>query len=473
MTEGNGTAPLDLHDIQGLVVSGYAHMTRASYLLLRVPDGGAGPAREWLGQLAKRVTVSTGREGTRCLNVALTAAGLTALGVADTDLRTFPPPFREGMAAPHRRNILGDVGPNDPEGWEWGGPRQPAVHVLLMVFAEDDATFDMVEPDERARAEAAGLEVIRRLVPEPLPGKQNVGKFGLEHFGFADGMSQPAIAGTRQADRLKGDDARRTVIAAGEFVLGYENGYGQLTTWPRITSTAGGGPDFGRNGTFLVFRHLKQDVAAFWGYVDARTRHADGTSNPEAREKLAAKMVGRWPSGAPLVKAPHRDDPELGADNSFAYRAWDPDGERCPVSAHIRRTNPRDSLEGDPAEAQKLANLHRIMRRARVYGPGIDDPFGPDDGVDRGLFFLCLNANIERQFEFMQDTWCNNPKFGGRYDEIDPVIGNQAEDGGNFTVQGRPVRRRYTGLPTFVTTRGGEYFFLPGVRALRCLAAGV
>ncbi len=220
-----------------------------------------------------------------------------------------------------------------------------------------------------------------------------------------------------------------------------------------------------------MFRHLAQDVAGFWQFAEDRTRRPDGATDPGRRERLAAKMVGRWPSGAPLVKAHHRDDPELGTDNSFGYSAWDPHGLRCPIAAHIRRTNPRDSLGHDPAKALELANLHRIMRRGRVYGPGLDDPLGGDDGRERGLFFMCLNANLERQFEFIQHTWCNNPKFAGLFDEQDPVIGNPPEGGGRFTIQDTPVRQRVAGVPTFVTTQGGAYFFLPGIASLHHLGA--
>jgi Dyp-type peroxidase family len=190
----------------------------------------------------------------------------------------------------------------------------------------------------------------------------------------------------------------------------------------------------------------------------------------EARVKLGAKFVGRWPSGAPLVRAPHRDDPGIGADNSFGYAEWDPHGFRCPIGSHIRRSNPRDFGEANPARNLELSNLHRIVRRGRVFGPGLDDPLGGDDGADRGLFFICLNANIERQFEFVQHHWCNNTKFGGLYDEADPVSGTQPDGGGVFTVQGVPVRRRYHGIANFVKVKGGAYFFLPGIRALRHLA---
>lgn len=456
-------------DVQGLVVSGYGHMHCARFLLLGIGDPPA--ARRWVGELADRVTASRGREGQRCVNIGLTAGGLARLGVRDDDLTTFPVPFREGMAAPHRQRILGDTDASDPRCWSWGGPDQEPVHVLLLLYARDEARFDELVSEETERFGVGGaLRVLEELTPEPLPGRTVVGgKFGVEHFGFADGMSQPVIKGSGQEDRLTGDDARRAVIETGEFVLGYPNGYGEMTPWPRVTTAAGDGGDFGRNGTYLVVRQLAQDVAGFWRFLDGATKDADGRSDPEECVRLGAKFVGRWPSGAPLVESPHRDDPDLGADNSFGYAEVDPYGERCPIASHIRRSNPRDSLDDDPPTALERANLHRLMRRGRVYGPELKDPLGGDDGEERGLFFMCVNANIERQFEFVQHTWCNNPKFAGRYDEPDPVLSAQPEGGGRFTIQDRPVRRRVRGIPTFVTVRGGGYFFLPGIRALRHL----
>lgn len=458
---------LERHDIQGLLMSGYARMHLATYLLLAVREPAS--ARTWLTDLAARVTTGERPQEESCLNVALTPEGLRALGVPDADLRTFPAPLREGMAATHRTFILGDTGASAPQHWRWGGPATEPVHVLLLVFAKDEEAFSEHRAAECRRLEDGGLEVLQELTPEPLPGRLRVGKFGVEHFGFADGMSQPVIEGSGQEDKLGGDDHRRTVIEAGEFVLGYPNGYGRLTPWPRVGPPERGGSDFGRNGSYLVFRQLSQDVAGFWRFVDTAIRRRHGDGDPEERTRLAAKLVGRWPSGAPLVKSHHRDDPDLGTDNSFGYAAWDGHGLRCPLASHIRRTNPRDALGDDPERALELANLHRILRRGRVYGPGLDDPLAGDDGKDRGLFFLCLNANLERQFEFVQHTWCNNPKFAGRYDEQDPLLGNPPPDGGRFTVQDAPVRQRLVGIPSFVTTRGGAYFFLPGIAALRRL----
>ena len=467
-----GSDELRRQDVQGLLVSGYARMHRAKYVMLEVTDRER--ARRWLDGLLPRITTSVRPTERRCVNIAFTASGLRELGISDADLLTFSVPFQEGMAEPHRSRVLGDWGPSDPSTWVWGRLGDDRLHVLLLLFGCDPDELAEVESDELAPAVRGGaVAVVHELTPEPLPGKVNCGKFGIEHFGFADGMSQPVVRGSGQEQRYKGDDARRTVIEPGEFVLGYRNAYGKVTPVPRVATGTGRPWDFGRHGTYLVFRQLAQDVAGFWQYVDRQTLRPDGSADEEARVRLASKMVGRWPSGAPLVRTPHLDDPDLGADNSFGFAQWDREGLRCPIGSHVRRSNPRDaSPDARPPRALELANLHRIIRRGRVYGAGLDAPLDGDDGQERGLFFLCLNANIERQFEFVQQNWCNNTKFGGLYDEADPITGTQPEGGGQFTVQGVPVRTRHHGVPNFVTVRGGAYFFLPGIPALRYLATG-
>lgn len=462
-------------DVQGLVISGYGDMHEARYLFLRVGDDPSA-ASAWLTDLAERVTGAAAPEARRCINVAFTSPGLATLGLREEEIRTFAVPFQEGMTADHRQRALGDVGPNGPEHWQWGGTATghragvSEIHLLLLLYAVDEVAIAELESDETAKLTAAGFDVVHRLAPERLPGQLSVGgKFGVEHFGFADGMSQPVIRGSGREDGLGGEEALRSVIEAGEFVLGHPNGYGKLTPWPILF-----GPDpepvpFGVDGTYLVVRQLGQDVAGFWNYLDAQTEGVSAPADPadDPAIWLAAKLVGRWPSGAPLVLSPHRDDPDLGPENSFGYAAVDADGERCPFGSHIRRANPRDGLGDDPEEALVLANLHRIMRRGRVYGSAPTGIRVPDD-VDRGLFFVAVNANIERQFEFVQHTWIINPKFGGLYDEADPLLGNPEGDG-RYTVQAQPLRSRHVGMPSFVTVRGGAYFFLPAIPALRML----
>ena len=214
-------------------------------------------------------------------------------------------------------------------------------------------------------------------------------------------------------------------------------------------------------------RQLEQDVEGFWRYAGQATRRPDGSEDPGARTALAAKMVGRWPSGAPLVETPDRDNPRLSDDNDFGYYRTDPLGLACPLGAHIRRMNPRDSLDPQPGTDASLAvnDGHRLLRRGRSYGA--DTGAQAEGGT--GLHFICLAASLIRQFEFVQHTWLNSPTFHGLYDDTDPLIGSRHPRGATFTVPGRPVRRRYRDLPQFVRTRGGAYFFLPGISALRYL----
>jgi Dyp-type peroxidase family len=216
----------------------------------------------------------------------------------------------------------------------------------------------------------------------------------------------------------------------------------------------------GRNGTYAVFRKLHQRVAAFRRYL------RDNSSSAEQEELLAAKMMGRWRSGAPLALSPKNDDSLLGADaarnNNFGYRD-DPLGLKTPAGSHIRRTNPRDS------SVAGAARLHRMIRRGTAYGPPLPEGVLEDDGADRGLMFAFVGSHLKRQFEFVQSEWINDGVFIGAPAEKDPVSGSN--DGrGMFTLPRRPVRRRLLGLPRFVVTRGGEYCFIPGLRALRWLA---
>ncbi|MEM9260827.1 MAG: peroxidase, partial [Bacteroidota bacterium] len=235
--------------------------------------------------------------------------------------------------------------------------------------------------------------------------------------------------------------------------------------------------DFGRNGSYLVFRQMSQDVKGFWDFIDNAAKNGYNKSPKHAREELAAKMVGRWKEGEPLSKCPVMGDCNLEDFNDFNY-AQDLSGTRCPLGAHIRRTNPRDALEGSLEDSIETSNRHRLLRRGRPYGAPISPTFDVDEILaakeqeeEVGLHFICLNADIERQFEFVQHTWVNNTKFAGLYSDSDPLIGNQIDNHSTFTIQRESVRERITGMKSFVRVRGGAYFFLPGLRALRFLAA--
>lgn len=443
---------LELADIQGLVVRGYGKLAAARYLVAELTD--AQLAKRWLERVAGQVDSAQGRPEARAVNLAFTPSGLAKLGLGAGALSSFAEEFVSGMAAPFRHAPLGDVEESAPERWEWGAPGDP-VDLLVLLFARDEdelraAEADLLGPD-------AGVRVVRALDTSPLEDR--------EHFGFRDGVAQPWI------EEL-GPAPFPDSIKAGEFVLGYPNEYGLLTDVP-----AG---ELGRNGSYLVFRQLSQDVQGFWAFCEEATLRPDGAVDEAARTRLAAKLVGRWPSGAPLALAPDGDRPELATANDFGYHAEDAAGLRCPVGSHVRRSNPRDSLDPDPGSRRSIAvnKRHRLLRRGRTYGPLLarDELLsagapGEWRDEDRGLHFICLVGNIARQFEFVQRTWINSPRFAGLYDAPDPLMGPEPPGGRTFTVPALPVRERYTGLPRFVTVRGGAYFFLPGIRALRYLAS--
>ncbi|HEX7188614.1 MAG TPA: Dyp-type peroxidase [Actinomycetes bacterium] len=454
------TTRLELDDMQGLLARGYGSLPYATFLLLGIDDAAA--ARSLLARWADVLTDAAARPADDAVNVALTADGIAALSPGRGIPAGFSEQFASGMTTAYRSRLLGDLDDDDPRGWRWGGPTTAPVHVMVLVFARTEEL--LADRCGRLADQAAGhgLSVVDRL---------ETGRLGLtEPFGFHDGISQPPLEG------LGSGDGRGDPVRAGEFVLGYPNEHDQLTARPLLPVAddprsllardhATGLADLGRNGSYLVVRQLRQDVEAFWSFTEAATRTPDGRPDAAASQQLAAKMMGRWPGGAPLVLAPERDDPALAAENDFGYHATDPRGMACPLGSHVRRANPRDALEPRPGTEQSLAinRRHRLLRRGRSYGSA-------ERGGETGLYFMCLNANLARQYEFVQHSWLNNPTFNGLYDEPDPVVGPRRAKGTYFTTPARPVRRRYADLPQFVHVRGGAYFFLPGIRALRYLA---
>jgi len=448
------TAP-ELHDVQGLVARGYGNLSAARFLLVELEEPAA--ARAWLGALAPTLTLADERPEARAVNVSLSSSGLRLLGLPEETLHLFSNEFVDGMTTPHRRRILGDLDENAPERWEWGGPSR-RVDAVLLLYAQGRRALGALD-EEQTRLLAGGGRVVGRLGTSDLQG--------YEPFGFRDGISQPIV------DGLSRTGPRELTVRFGEFVLGYPNEHGRYTDEPLLDSSTG---SLGRNGSYLVFRQLRQDVGGFWRFMDDATRLDDGSADPHGRLRLAAKMVGRWPEGSPLALAPERNDPALEEANDFRYHV-DSRGVRCPVGAHIRRANPRDALDPRPGSDRSLAinRRHRLLRRGREYGPPltIDEALRGEDELDeeRGLHFICLNGNIARQFEFVHDTWLNNPKFAGFYDDSDPLVSPSQPFGGTFTIPTESVRERVTGVPRFVSVKGGGYFFLPGLAAARHLAS--
>ncbi len=447
------TSPkLELHDIQGFILFAYGSMPRACYLHLSFGAKDAEP-HAWLAKLLPDVhpahrhsKLDDGR-----VHIAFTHPGLSRLGLEDDELGTFPRELQQGMGHPLRARVLGDAGDNAPSLWEFGAPGQPEVDVLLLLFAGKAETLAALRARLLAGVAAHGGTVVHEDAAEIRSPPQ-------EHFGFKDGIAQPFVAGSPRAKR-----AHETLVPAGEFVLGYPNAYDELPASPAGRA----GFDLGKNGSYLVYRKLEQATASFWrAMLDAATPRGDDT----AATTLAARLIGRWPSGTPVLTHPD-SDPGPTDERPFGFLKEDPEGSRCPFGAHIRRANPRDMLAPSAEESLKEVARHRLLRRGRPYGPtakGSPSERAVADGARRGLVFLVLNASFRRQFEFVQQTWVNNPKFAGLYDERDPLV--STFECGRFTLPATPARRRLLELPRFVTVRGGAYFFVPGLRAIEWLA---
>ncbi|MGH7726871.1 MAG: Dyp-type peroxidase [Candidatus Eiseniibacteriota bacterium] len=439
---GVNEGKLELEDIQSGVLRPQPAPYAATYVLIRIDDRKAG--RELMKRLADVVASAAHPESpTRdtWVSASLSFQGLKALGVPQESLDSFPPEFREGMAA--RARMLGDTGENSPENWE-KPLGSPEVHVVVTAIAPDQAQLEQAfARAQKTFRELKGVTAIWRQDCHALPSEK-------EPFGYKDGISHPAIEGSG----VPGTNPGEKPLKPGEFVLGYPDEMGDTPTPPQ--------PDvLGRNGSYVVFRKLHQRVAAFRQYLKTQA------SSPEDEELLAAKMMGRWRSGAPLARCPMHDDPALGSDaarnNDFLFKEEDAIGYKTPKGSHIRRMNPRDS------DVAGVVRIHRMIRRGTAYGPLLPEGVLEDDGVDRGLMFAFVGAHLGRQFEFVQSEWMNNSEFFSGTTEKDPISGgNDGDD--TYDIPKRPLRRRLEGLPRFVVTRGGEYCFLPSLSALRWLS---
>ena len=433
------TTELELDDIQSGVLRPRPTPYAATYIAFRIDEPKAG--RDLLARISRVVTSAanpTSSLADTSVSVVLTYQGLKALKVPQQSLESLSWEFRQGMAA--RAHELGDTGESAPETWE--KPLGSSdLHVILVAVSPDEQRLEQaLDRAREAYRKMTGIEAIWRQNCHALPTET-------EPFGFRDGISHPAIEGSG----IPGSNPQERPLKAGEFVLGYRDEMGGVQkTTPEI---------LGRNGTYVVFRKLHQRVAAFRQYLKANS-----TSVAE-EELLAAKMMGRWRSGAPLALCPFHDDSGLGSDphrnNDFLFEADDPTGLKTPGGSHIRRCNPRD------AAIAGVARIHRMIRRGTAYGPLLPEGVMVDDGVDRGLMFAFVGAHIGRQFEFVQSQWVNDGIFFGAGDDKDPIVGSGEI---NFTLPRKPVRKRLQGIPKFVVTRGGEYCFMPGLRALRWLA---
>jgi Dyp-type peroxidase family len=435
---------LELDDIQHILLTRTPALT-GQYEFVSFRNGAAG--RAWVTALLDKVQSAAEVESTvassqRWVTLAFTWNGLRALGVAEGSLATFPEEFKQGMVA--RAEMLGDTGVNHPDNWV-GGLASPDLHAIAILFARDGAErVRCLSEHQKLLAASPGVELLSSLELEATPPFDHAH----DHFGYRDRLSQPVIEGTGEVP-TPGSGAP---LKAGEFILGYpdEDGPQQLPPQPEILS---------RNGSYLAYRRLEEHVGKFRDFL---RQHGQ---TPGEQELIAAKLMGRWRSGAPLVLAPEQDDPALGSDmqrnNDFNYKQMDPHGYAMPLGSHCRRMNPRDTAHN--------MNRRRMIRRGATYGPALPEG-SPEDGVERGIAAFVICASLIRQFEFAQNVWINDKNFHELGNERDPIIGTQ--DGTlEYKIPKRPIRKRITGLPAFTTVRGGAYFFLPGLKALRYLAS--
>jgi Dyp-type peroxidase family len=439
MTGGVDGVPA--HDIQGNVLRGYP-LDHAAHVFLAIGDGAGAGGRRLLRDILPRVTTGApwppGDRPVTTLNAAFTYGGLRALAPGRAWLDALPEDFREGMAARAARE-LGDLGPSASTSWE-AGLGDGGADVLLTVYASGAG-----ERDRKAEALAgqigavSGLRVVRVQATDTLPDAR-------EHFGFRDGFSQPAVAGSGRSPRGEGVRGRLgwRPVRLGEFLLGHLDEDGVVP---------GAGEEMLRNGTFMVWRKLAQHVEEW----DAWRLEAAG-GDPAVARRIGWEVVGRRDDGTSLMRPPRNGPGPPEPDNEFTYED-DPHGRRCPLGAHVRRASPRDALGWGTVRSKR----HRMIRRGMAYGPREGGA-----GVDRGLVFVCLNASIARQFEFVQGKWLGDGAAFGLGDDQDFLLGDATT---KMTIQGEPPRF-LTGGRRFVTTRGGHYLFVPGMEALRRLAAG-
>jgi len=451
---------LNAADIQGFVLRGYTFPV-ARFLFLEVSQENG---QEFVGRLVGQI--ATGdlwhKKPQSTVNIAFTYKGLVNLKLPTQPLLSFPVEFVQGMK--ERAWVLCDKGRNSAQYWDpmWN---EEQVHAWLAVYAESAQ-----ELEKRCLELQELMQVTRGAA---VIGSQDAGMLKIdehycakEHFGYSDGFGNPDYLGverkTQPGQGKLGRGGNWAPLATGELLLGYLDEAGELPAAPVPSLLA-------KNGTFMVYRKLHQNVATFRKYLEVQ-----GRRYPGGREKLAAKFIGRWRDGTPVELSPDHSDQALvrdpGRSTNFTY-GNDLTGQRCPIGAHVRRMNPRDALGFNGA----LVNRRRITRRGLPYGVFTPEHAQAKDEDEHGIIFMALNASIRRQFEFVCQQWIEFGNDARQGSEKDILVGNH-EGGGTFMVQGTedPSNPPFLcgHLPNFVLLRGGDYFFVPSITALKMIGTG-
>jgi deferrochelatase/peroxidase EfeB len=543
---------LQLEEISTLAFGGLRRLPFGMCMFVRLSGGQTAKAatseavqnnKKWLRSILGNISYGDQLFAQKAIVLGFAPSGLQKMGLSDEHLATFSVAFQHGNAAPWRARTLGDIGNDDPKYWLWGSGRNAAsetdtmslgtaaerqVDAVMLLYTRDPGELSVIEREQSAQLEALGGKVVFRIKFKELPHQEDGAppRLPREPFGFLDGVSNPIIRGMRSR---KEKDVTH-VVDPGEFILGYPDNLGYMPPSPFVRSdqdpagilpnlgadlsrerpdfsepSSTGKHDLGVNGTFLVVRQLEQDTELFDVFLNSAVKELTSSGRLPAglsvspHEWIAAKMVGRWHDGTSLVRHPSAPgtwavpgDPNrrnVSPDNDFSFRKEDPNGLRCPLGAHIRRANPRDSFvsglekrsEGATKEQVdqdfaeqinselRIVNRHRIRRVGRSYEAQPGDL--PEQRLDKpGLLFMCLNADIERQFEFVQQSWVLGPSFHSLPDEVDPLVGNR-HGSETFSIPMPEGPLRINDIKDFVRVRGGGYFFLPGKSALRFLVS--
>ena len=566
--------------VQNIVFGGSGHLSRGGVLTVKRQPG-LDDAKiekdfsEWIDNVREYVAFDGEKPEESAVYIAFSSAGLRALGLDDVlddnkkargendeqnnisedNGRKFSQPFVSGMSDPSRRNILGDIGVNSPNHWDWSDEATLAVVMVYdkrNLFKNKKNLFkksEFIKAYKHLKSTNSLLielqETFRRLASTKTGTKQSK-KFHKEPFGFADGISQPILKGTKAG--LSNPNSIH-LVEPGEFILGYRDNSGYFPPSPVINAAKdinellpnptedviqrypsfhpSSNPDkrdLGRNGSYLVIRKLEQDVEGFHLtakigaalFLSSKKQDLDflrsaNPSNTDDQKQLkkifsslnngkhASKFkdysewieylfVGRHKDGTALIDCPlkiikgpgqsiklelekHsvRTFDELKAENEFLFKDRDPQGHKCPFGSHVRRANPRDGLNPEHEKSLEVTQRHRILRRGRAYEEK------KDKKIKQGTFFMCLNADIDRQFELLQQTWLMSSKFHGLRAETDPVAGQGITkttlNTSKFTIQTPQGDIQIPCMSNFVQVKAGGYFFLPGKETLQFLGA--
>ncbi|KAL2049284.1 hypothetical protein ABVK25_010462 [Lepraria finkii] len=484
--------PLDLRNVQGDILAGGLPKKIETCYFFRINDAYVHEFRTQLGKLVPLITSTAEvindqrrqlaqnkkdaaeKKITRPLlkisgvNISFSTKGLKKMGITDEIGDTA---FDTGMLAGAKD--LGDIGtspPNGPFDPDWIPAFKQDIDGLILITGDSYATVaeKLAEIEKILLVQARNpiIHEVIRLVGDVRSGKVK----GHEHFGFQDGISNPAVA-----DVDANPNPGQQVIPQGIILLGRPGDAPTLGT-PPVPVTR---PPWALDGSFLSFRYLFQLVPEFNTFLKNNPIPITGLTREQGSELLGARLVGRWKSGAPVDLAPLHDDPALGQDplrnNNFHYTF--PDDQqtqtRCPFAAHLRKTNPRGDLDQFGPNALPP---HRIIRSGIAFGPEVSavEAASEKTHLPRGLLFIAYQSNIEKGFQFIQQSWSNTIKFppnkpANQIPGFDPIIG-QTNDGGVRTLSGTNPNNQTANLnllKQWVVPKGGEYFFSPSIPALK------